>query len=675
MAGTITSLGILANGSTSSLTSTLVEQLKAAEKSSTVNPINTSITKIKNQQADLSSLTVTLSSLKSAAMDLADSGSYLKRTATSTDASVGITAGSGVEPQDMTVSVSQLAQNHVLQSSGFASASSTVAMSNTTLKLEFGSTSYSLDIAAGTTLEQLVQKINDGTGGNITASTLNTGASTNPYVLVLKSKNTGADNAIKITEGDGLVTGLVPTLAGSSAVADNTAATDIADGDIKVNGTSIGAVSISGKNAADSATALKDAINLKTTTTGVAAEVDSSGKLVLKNSSGSAIELTLANGAAAKSGLLATDTTSTTAATTLQNAQDAKFTYNGISMTRSKNTISDIITGATINLNKITTANVNLSIKQDTSGIPDLVNTFVSAFNSSNSKIKDLTAYNSDTKTAGSLQGVSDISSLYGSLASIITSQSKDGSSLMDYGFTLDKTGMLSVDSTVLNSKLSADPAALEKLFRGTTTINNSTYTASMSATNTDTTGVFGDIKINGVSITAVNTLSTNTAEQNAQLFALQINKQTDSTGVKAYTDGNGKLVLQSLSDAKITLETTDNGALASGLSASKTASTAMSSRIVAIGSTTSEDGIFTLLNKKMAQVVTNTDSSLNLFSKSLQSKLDSENTNLTNTTSKLDQKYEMLANQYALYNAMISKFQQSFASLQQQINSSSSNG
>ncbi len=675
MAGTVSSLGVLSTGS-SALNADLVDKLKAAEKSAVINPINTSINKIKTQQSDLSSLIVSLSSFKSAAMDLSSDTTYLKRSSTSTDTAIGISASDGVQTQDITMTVSQLAQNHVIQSSGFAASTSTVTLTNTTLKLEANGSTYNIDVAAGTTLEQLAQKINDSTKGAISASTLNTGVGSNPYVMVLKSKDTGAASTIKVTEGVGLNTGLVPTFTGNSAVPDNTATmTDIAAGDIKINGISIGAISISGKNAADSATAIRDAINLKTTDTGVSAEIDGSGKLVLKNSSGGKIELVTANGAAATTGLLASDGTNTTTATALQAAQDAKFTFNGINMQRSTNSITDIITGATISLNKVTSSNVNLSIRQDTTGIPDLVNTFVSAFNSASSKIKDLTAYNSDTKKSGSLQGVSDVASLYSTFASIITSQSKNGASLMDYGFSLDKTGMLSVDMTTLNSKLSENPSALEALFRGSSTVKNAKYTALMSATTTDTVGGFGDIVINGVSIIGVNTSSTNTAEQNAQLFVTQINKQTDATGVKAYTDGNGKLMLESLTDGKIELETNANGALASGLSSSSTVSAPMNKLMVAVGSTTTEDGIFSQLNKKLASIVTNTNSSLNLFSNSLQSQLDTQNKSLESATSRLDQKYEMLASQYALYNSMISKFQQSFASLQMQINNMSSNG
>ncbi len=75
---TISSLGL----GSGTLTSDLLDKLKAGETSATVTPITNSITKIQKQKTDLSSLIVTASSAKTAAMDLGDESTYLKRTAT-----------------------------------------------------------------------------------------------------------------------------------------------------------------------------------------------------------------------------------------------------------------------------------------------------------------------------------------------------------------------------------------------------------------------------------------------------------------------------------------------------------------------------------------------------------------------------------------------------------------
>ncbi len=668
MAGTVSSLGTLANGSSSVLNADLIDKLKSAETSARVTPITKQITTITNQKSALSSLIVSLSSVKTAAMDLSDEGSYLKRSATSSDSSVSISAGSGTQTQTAAIKVNQLAQNHVMQSTGFSSTSASVSSTATTLNLNINSTNYSIDVPIGTTLEQLAQKINDATNGVISASTLNTGVGTNPYQLILKAKNSGEQNTISVTEGSGLSLGLSNTYTGSTAVQASTFTLGGAD-TLTINGKSITGT-ISGTSSTTNAQSLADLIN-NTDGVGVHATIDTSGKLILSSNTGSAVTVALGGSASTITGL--SDTT-IAAGGTIQNPQNAQFTYNGISMERTTNSITDLITGATITLNSKSTATANLSITQNTSGIPDLVNTFISAFNSTSSKLKDLTAYDTATKTAGTLQGVAEVSSIYSSLTSILTKTTSDGKSLMDYGFELDKNGNLSVDSSVLSSKLASDPAALEKLFRGDSTIKNAKYTAPMAAdTTTNTTTGIGDITINGVAIASVTTSTSNTAEQNAQLFVVAINKATESSGVKAYTDGSGKLILESTSGNNINLATNLAAALASGLSSSSSVASPIYSSLVGTSVTTSTNGIFKQLNTSLAGLLTGTNATLTLLDSSYQDQLDSRNTEKTNVTDEINTKYELMANQFAQYNSIISKFQQSFSSLQSMINSASS--
>ncbi|MDD3466334.1 MAG: flagellar filament capping protein FliD [Campylobacterales bacterium] len=667
MAGTVSSLGTLANGSSSVLNADLIDKLKSAETSARVTPITKQITTITNQKSALSSLIVSLSSVKTAAMDLSDEGSYLKRSATSSDSSVSISASSGTQTQTAAIKVNQLAQNHVMQSTGFSSTSASVSSTATTLKLNINSTNYTINISAGTTLEQLTQKINDATNGTISASTLNTGVGSNPYQLILKAKNSGEKNTISVTEGAGLSLGLSNSYTGSSAVQASTFTLD-ASNSLTINGKAI-LGTITGTTSTMNAQSLADLIN-NTDDVGAYASIDKDGKLVLSSNTGSAVTVDVENSAGTYTGL--SDTT-VAAGGTIQTPQNAKFTYNGISMERTSNSVTDLITGATITLNNKSTTTANLSITQNTSGIPDLVNTFISAFNSTSSKLKDLTAYDTATKTAGTLQGVAEVSSIYSSLTSILTKTTSDGKSLMDYGFELDKNGSLSVNSSTLSSKLASDPAALEKLFRGSSSITNAKYTAAMVAdTTTNTTTAIGDITINGFAVGSVTTSTSNTAEQNAQLFVTAINKLTDSSGVKAYTDGSGKLILESTTGGNIKLATNAAAALASGLSSSSSVATPIYTSLVASSKTTSTEGIFKQLNTSLATLLTGNNASLTLLDASFQSQLDSRNEEKTNVTNDIATKYELMANQFAQYNSIISKFQQSFSSLQSMINSAS---
>lgn len=689
---TISSLGL----GSQVLTQDVVDKLKAAEESARIKPITNDITKYTNKKNDLSLLITAMSSLKSPAMDLSDSATYLKRTATSSSTDVSISANSGVAVQDMTMTVSQLAQNHVMQSKGYSSSSATIASSNGTFKLELNGSTYNIAVTAGMTLDQLAQKINDSTSGKITASILNTGSASNPYVMTIKSNSSGEANTIKITQPSGMDIGQSTTKKFSAVPWAGD--WSLSAGDFQINGVNItmastGAGSTSSENADD----LVTAINNQTASTGVTASRDGSGILTLTTSSingitiksdhgygeavGKPIRASLDTNADSVDDLDANgdgsvnyidyDGTITVNTNTLQKAQDAKFTYNGISMTRKSNTVTDIISGATFTLNKVTTSTASLSIKQDTSTIPTLVDSFVSAFNTANSKIKDLTKYDSTTKTSGTLQGETAVSSIYNSMAQLITKvEPTTGKSLMDYGFSLDKSGTLSVDKTKLTTALSSDPTTLEKVFRGTTQITKGTYTgtntANVPATNTVVGS--GSIIINGINIASVTTQSANTAEQNAQLFVTAINNSYDSTGVKAYTNGSGKIILENDGGGTIKLTTTALAAQESGLTTG-----AITESTVAAGKSTQKKGIFADLNTYFASLISKSTSSLNQLSTSFQSLIDSNTTEKTNTQKSIDTKYEQLAAQFAAYDKLISKYQQSFASLQMQINNSNS--
>ncbi len=688
---TISSLGL----GSQVLTQDVVDKLKAAEESARIKPITNDITKYTNKKNDLSLLITAMSSLKSPTMDLADSATYLKRTATSSSTDISISASSGVATQDMTMSVSQLAQNHVMQSKGYSSSSSTIASSSGTMTLKLNGSTYNIAVTAGMTLEQLSQKINDSTSGKITASVLNTGSGSTPYVLTIKSNSTGASNTIEITQPSGMDIGKSTTKKFNATPWGGD--WSLAAGDFQINGVDItmpstGAGSTSSENADD----LVTAINNQTALTGVTASNESGIiSLTTSNINGMTIKTKNGYGEAVGKPIRSTldtdkdgvddldangngsvnyldyDGSITVNSNTLQTAQDATFTYNGISMVRSSNTITDIISGATFTLNKVTTSTANLSIKQDTTLIPTLVDSFVSAFNTANSKIKDLTKYDSSTKTTGTLQGETAVSSIYSNMAQLITKiEPTTGKSLMDYGFSLDKSGTLSVDKTKLTSAISSDPKTLEKVFRGASEITKGTYTgtnaANVPASNTAVGS--GSIIINGISISSVTTQSTNTAEQNAQLFVAAINSSYDSTGVKAYTNGSGKIILENDAGGTIKLTTTALAAQESGLTTG-----AITESTVAAGKSTQKKGIFADLNTYFASLISKSTSSLNQLSTSFQSLIDSNTTEKTNTQKSIDTKYEQLAAQFAAYDKLISKYQQSFASLQMQINNSSS--
>jgi flagellin len=113
-------------------------------------------------------------------------------------------------------------------------------------------------------------------------------------------------NAINEISGDTGVTAKAEATTVTGAVQDHTAGTGgaIADGDVKINGVSIGAVTLT----ADNSTAIADAINNVSSATGVSASLGSDNKITLTAEDGRNIQVEIANDGADISGLSAATT-------------------------------------------------------------------------------------------------------------------------------------------------------------------------------------------------------------------------------------------------------------------------------------------------------------------------------------------------------------------------------
>jgi len=93
----------------------------------------------------------------------------------------------------------------------------------------------------------------------------------------------------------------------------------------------------------------------------------------------------------------------------VQSAQDAKFNYNGVDITRAKNLVDDLIVGVKIELKGDSGDSNFVSIKQDKEAIADMIDEFVQSYNTWNSKISELTKFDPDGKSTGIFQGDSTI--------------------------------------------------------------------------------------------------------------------------------------------------------------------------------------------------------------------------------------------------------------------------
>lgn len=184
------------------------------------------------------------------------------------------------------------------------------------------------------------------------------------------------------------------------------------------------------------------------------------------------------------SGLLS-GTQLTTDSSVVQSAVDANFEFNGLSVTRTSNTISDLITGYDITLKESGLSNV--SVGQDRKGILTKIDNFVTQYNTAMDELTSLTKNSTDSATRGIFAGESLIRNLRSDLQDMLGRVGGGVGTLYDYGFDVDKGGMLSVDKTIINNKMDANINNFEAFFSGGNYDNGN-------GTTTTLTGAFDEL-------------------------------------------------------------------------------------------------------------------------------------------------------------------------------------
>ena len=149
-------------------------------------------------------------------------------------------------------------------------------------------------------------------------------------------------------------------------------------------------------------------------------------------------------------------------------AQDAIAIIDGMTVSSSSNVISSAIEGVTFTANSTSTSAATVRIEPDSSAIKAGIDDFIKAYNDLTKQLKDLTNYDASTKQAGPLNGDSTLRTLQAELRTLVTSKlSTTGSlqNLNDVGITLDRNGLLQLDSAKLQKQIDLDRGAIAQLF------------------------------------------------------------------------------------------------------------------------------------------------------------------------------------------------------------------
>ncbi|OZG73771.1 flagellar capping protein [Hahella sp. CCB-MM4] len=283
-------------------------------------------------------------------------------------------------------------------------------------------------------------------------------------------------------------------------------------------------------------------------------------------------------------------------------AEDLTFTLNGISITRSSNTVDDVLSGITFDFTAETSGSLaTVKVQQDSSAIAEKIQGLVDDYNALQEIISETTDYDVDSGVAGTLLGEASVRNVSSLLRNIIYSvvpglESGGVRSLAEIGISTDKdSGQLSFDSSIFSKKMADYPDDVAALFANqgrtsdsqveflTSSINTKVGTYDINITQAATQGeltgslalsgstvVDADndefaIKVDGVQSGTI-TLTQNTYTDSELVDEIQSQLNADSAlsaagvSVVVSLDGSNQLVFTSTSyGSSSTVEVTSN--------------------------------------------------------------------------------------------------------------------
>lgn len=170
-------------------------------------------------------------------------------------------------------------------------------------------------------------------------------------------------------------------------------------------------------------------------------------------------------------------------ANSVQSGQDASLTVDGTTITRTTNTITDVMDGVTLNLvNSDATTTLTLNLSRNLEIVKQAIQGFVNNYNEVMKFANEQFTYNTEKKTAGALSGDVTLSSLQSEIRSVMVSEILGLPSTMrllsQAGIALDSKGLLTIDDAKLTSALQSDFNAAKRLFiyEGTASNSNAEY-------------------------------------------------------------------------------------------------------------------------------------------------------------------------------------------------------
>lgn len=510
----------------------LAQNLVDAERIPQENAINAKITKNESKISGYGAVSYVLSQVQTALKDLKDQKSFNTLAVDNSQPNaLGVTASSSATVGTHDVEILALAKAQRSVSNSFTSPTQPL---NPSLDPTKGmAATYSLNIGpvgsavsteiklsdSQATPQGLVDAINAANKG-VTAQLISTGDTNNPYKISLVGEqgeqkqftltpqkfSMGGVGANNVSENDGNPIDL-HIIVGGGATTNIRVTDDTPDGIVAaINASGTGLTAELVPNPAGSTYANKIYISGPAGSSNfsiLSDYLDSNGAIAYQSSiSPAAVSLS-----------------------TNQAATNAQLKVDGVTVTRSSNTVSDVLSGVTLNLKSVTNGSVSLGLTRDNTALKTKMDTFVTAYNDAMTIFSAVSDPKSTLETYGAtLVGDSTVRSLRQQLRDMVSqTSSTPGSSvgaLWQVGFKIDEKGVMTLDSTKLDQALSSNFDDVVKTFTGNQN--------GLSASSATPGGIAGDAfrKLSTIlGPTGVLLSQTNNADQQNQKYKEQLTK------------------------------------------------------------------------------------------------------------------------------------------------------
>ncbi|MDB2696847.1 flagellar filament capping protein FliD [Alphaproteobacteria bacterium] len=248
----------------------------------------------------------------------------------------------------------------------------------------------------------------------------------------------------------------------------------------------------------DTLASLRDKINALNY--GVTASIIGSGddtfNLVLKSNEGkeNALRITATENPSG-SGLSSIDNSSTNSSKQKIAGVDATIVVDGMTLTRSSNEITDLFEGYTVSLTSTTSTTANLTASVNTAEATSNLQSLVTAINNLKEVLNAKTFRGDSSNDKGELADDAVIKSLKKQIDSLTTSALPGfGSSsvyLSNLGVRTERSGLLSLNTTVLENTLKNNPSSLDAVFNSMYSSGSSLLSVSGGSNSNPTAGTY----------------------------------------------------------------------------------------------------------------------------------------------------------------------------------------